>query len=225
MMLGLGMSLSNGVDWLTYFQVPDEGMGVLYVQTEIPQNMLKARARTLAKATGQPLGLKTDGKLPWEERVHLWTEHFLKLDQDKGFGLLVQHVQALKPAVIILDPLYKLLSGNFLKVDVASPFLDRMDALIENTGASVIIVAHPRKGEPDEYSADDLMGSSLFADWADTVISVAKKGGDAQHDKLMLEFKKARHAIGLLDDVEVSIDRYSLDMRGCKYSIAKEQKK
>jgi len=226
MVTDLGMCLATGTNWLNYIDTPKKGVNVLYAQTEVPDRMLQERVEKIAGNMPLEGAVSPNGSWKWQDHLWLWTEHYLKLDQNAGYGLLTKHVKALKPSVVIIDPLYSLVSGSFLKVEVAGPFLDRMNALIANHHLALVIVAHPRKGEPDQYGADDLMGSSLFADWADTVIRVTRQGGGTSaSDNLKLEFKKARHAVELLHDVSVVVDRKSLAMKGGAFSVAPPQQK
>lgn len=208
--IDLGLSLATGSKWLGLIGTPADGVDVLYVQTEIPQPMLQGRAKIMA--SNYDLKLRTNSAGIWKPGDHLFflTEHFLKLDNANGYSQVLKAVQNLRPKVVILDPLYKMLSGDLLKADVATPFLDSLDQLIAKTNIALVIIAHPRKGEADETGADDMLGSSLFPDWADTVIRASRTGGGKEWDNVRLDFLKTRHATELIEPVEATVNRRSL---------------
>ncbi len=212
--LNLGMSLARGKSWLT-FASPETPTNVLYLQCELPREELQIRARAMATSVGQPDGVA--GKF------YLWTEPYIKLDQNAGHGLLDRWIAALKPALIIVDPIYKVLSGDLLKYADVAPFLDRMDRLIDKHKVAIMLVCHPRKGLADEFGADDMMGSSLFPDWADTIIRVSKMGGASEHEAVKLEFEKVRYASRAVGDLIVAIDRRSLTITASEISIWEER--
>lgn len=212
--LNLGIAVIRGKDWLT-FKTPAPPTNVLYLQCELPQEELQKRARLMASSIGQADGLPG--------RLFLWTEHYIKLDQNTGYGLLDKWVGALKPALVIVDPIYKVLSGDLLKYADVAPFLDRMDRLLDKHKVTIMLVCHPRKGQADEFGADDLMGSSLFPDWADTIIRVSRTGGMEQHEALRLEFEKVRYAPEMLGDLHVTVDRRTLTMSASEISIMEER--
>ena len=198
------------------FKTPNKPLSVLYVQCELPEPELKKRAKLMVGSV--PQAANHTGKL-W-----LWTEHYLKLDTNAGYGLLDKHVEALKPDLVIIDPIYKVLSGSMLEYGDVLPFLDRMDSLLSRRGVAVMLISHPRKGGPDESGADDMLGSSLFPDWADTTIRVSRVGGTQYHETLKLEFPKVRYAEELMDDLTVTIDRRTLAMSASAISITEERK-
>lgn len=221
--LNMGLSLLTGTKWLDCLDTPMPGTDVLYVQTEIPEKMLQERAEKMIKNFPACNGTKPIGHM-----LYLWTENYLKLDGGMpGYGQLCGHLEKLHPQVVIIDPLYKVMSGNFLKVEVAAPFLDSMDALIHKYKVAVVLVAHPRKGMAEQDNADDMMGSSLYADWADTIVRDNKIGGDLTCVRLRLEFLKVRHAQDFVEDLEVKIERVTLAATGqqCGISVQEAGKK
>ena len=199
--LDLAFSLASGEDWLG-FDTPDEGVSVFYLQLEISYQLFRARLsktwdhRKMYQRLAKPL--------------HFWTQHWLKLDQPEGIKLLDNYLKMYQPDVVIIDPLYKVVSGNLLTVIDMQKVIDALDTLIGRHGVSVIVISHTRKGIMDmgEWGSDDLVGSFVFSAWADTVIKVERRGGD----RLSIKFDVVRHTEVELEPKEVMFNRDTLEL-------------
>jgi hypothetical protein len=200
--LDLAFALASGHDWIG-FQTRPEGSRVFYLQLEIPYALLRIR---LAKTWR---GRQDHQQLMDHENLVLWTQHFLKLDQSAGMHMLDHYVGQHKPDVLIIDPLYKVLSGNMLLGMDVEKVLDNLDMMIAKYGLSIVIIAHTRKGVMDmgEWGSDDLIGSSVLPAWADTVIKVERRG----EDRIAIKFDVVRHAEVELDQQEVMFNRETLE--------------
>lgn len=178
-------SCAEGKEWLG-FNTPKTGLTVLYLQLEIPEPLLQERLLSMTQG-GNIRGIK-------KEPV-IWTEHFLKLDTPQGMTKLERELSRTQPNVVILDPLYKLLSGNIADGHHVSVFLDNVDKLIEKYGISLMILSHSRKppvkdAEEQTWGSDDLLGTVLLSAWADSIIRVARIGDR----ELNVSFDVVRHA-------------------------------
>ncbi len=203
-MLGLDMAfaLASGNSWVGFSTRP-EGSRVLYVQLEISYDLFRLRLEKTWK------GRQDHQQLMDHENLRFWTQHFLKLDQSAGMHMLDHYVEQHKPDVLVIDPLYKVLSGNMLLGIDVQKVLDNLDMMISKHGLSVVIIAHTRKGIMDmgEWGSDDLIGSSILSAWADTVIKVEKRGDD----RLAVKFDVVRHAEVELEQQEVMFNRETLE--------------
>lgn len=216
--LDMAFALASGDDWIGFHTKP-EGSRVFYLQLEIPYGLLRIRlAKTWKGRSGhqQPVDHKN---------LRFWTQHFLKLDSSVGIHLLDHYLQEHRPDVLIVDPLYKVLSGNLLQAVDVQRVLDTLDTFIAKYSLSVVVVSHTRKGEIDmgEWGSDDLIGSVFLSAWADTIVKVERKGGD----RLDVKFDVVRHAEEELEKREVLFDRntleFSLIMKPAPDSTEKEQ--
>jgi RecA-family ATPase len=209
-MLGLDMAfaLASGQDWIGFHTQPS-GVRVFYLQLEIPYGLL----RTRLDKTWQG---RQDHQQPMDhENLRFWTQHFLKLDQATGILMLDYYIEQYKPDVLVVDPLYKVLSGNLLMGLDVQRLLDNLDGMIAKYGLSVVIIAHTRKGMADmgEWGSDDLIGSSYLSNWADTVIKIERRGSD----RLAIKFDVVRHAELELDQREVTFNRETLEFNLVEY--------
>ncbi len=200
-MIGLDMAfaLATGREWLG-FSTPPTGTSVFYLQLEIPFGLLRTR---LAK-TWQ----FREQEQPLLKPIHFWTQHWLKLDQSAGLKQLEHYMEEYKPAVLIVDPLYKVISGNLLNAIDMQRVIDSLDTLIGRYGVSVVVISHTRKGMMDmgEWGSDDLIGSVFLSAWVDTAVKVERRGGD----KLGIKFDIVRHAETELEQQEVGFNRDTL---------------
>ncbi len=199
--LDLAFSMVTGQDWLG-FKTDNEGSSVLYLQLEISYPLFRSR---LSKTWS------------WRKQyseilqpLNFWTHHFIKLDQSDGIRLLDYYLEQYHPDILILDPLYKVVSGNMLTVLDMQKVVDALDTMISKHNVSVILISHTRKGVMDmgEWGSDDLIGSFVLSAWADTVLKVERRGGD----RLALKFDVVRHAEEELEPKEVVFNRDTLEL-------------
>ena len=191
----LGLSLSSGKEWLG-FATPPEGVSVFYFQLEIPHPLLQLRVDGLQRSLQ-----------PYKQDMWFWTEHYMKLDLPPGLAAIERVIGSRRPQVLIIDPIYKVISGKIVDPTQVAVFLDYVDLLIEKYETSVVLVAHTRKGVIGESSdGEDLMGST-FLPWADTVIRVVAARNTGRREVLRLQFEKVRHATDRLPDREVIFNK------------------
>jgi len=132
---------------------------VLYAQFELGVEILQTRM----KSTGQDY-----------EELFVGTTFSMKLDERDGQKQLWTALEAVKPRVLILDPLYKAMSGDENLAQDVEIITDYLDDLIEAFECSVILIHHT--GKDKDRGA---RGSSVMAGWVDSLISmkrVSKKG-------------------------------------------------
>lgn len=186
------LSVASGEPWLG-FNTPEEGLNVFYLQLEIPHIMLQKRINKMMKS-----GVRL------KKEIIFWTEHVLKLDLPQGIGRLERYLQQYQPDVLIIDPMYKVLSGNILDAHQVQVLLDALDNLIAKYGVSILLVSHSKKpavGMSEEWGSDDLLGSVFLSAWADSVVQVQRSDGG-----LRVKFDVVRHAETEISPVLCKID-------------------
>ncbi len=206
LVMHLALSIGDGRGWLG-FSTPAGGASVLYLQTEMPHRFMKRRLDGMFK------DWPGDGPAR-HKQVAIWSEPFIKLDTSEGLALLQRHMTAFKPRLLIVDPLYKVMSGNILDPNSVRNFLDSLDKTISQFKCSVLIVSHTRKGIMDDqgWGSDDLLGSVFLSAWADSVIKVTRKEARlGSHEvPITVNFDVLRHAEEPIDEMEVMFDSKSL---------------
>jgi RecA-family ATPase len=198
--MDLAMCIATNRPWLGF---PVHRQPVMSVQLEIPKMMFQKRLVKYITGT----------KCPVPPDLYLVNESHLKLDRGQGASALDTHLSMRKPRVLIIDPIYKVLSGDITSNYDVERLLDQMDLYIKRHGVSVILIGHPKKpalmqGQdgPVISAGHNLLGASYFMDWADTAISLEP----ISDLKMSMEFVKVRHAEEELKTLNIRIDRNTL---------------
>jgi len=200
------LNLAQGKPWLG-FGLPEDGTSSLYLQLEMSEPLLQQRFLTM---TGGER--KFDKKVPF----HLWTEFFLKLDTNEGIDTVGKALEKHSPEVLIIDPLYKIMTGNISDAQSVAAMLDGLDTLLANfPHLSMMLVNHTRKSSEgdDSWGSDDMIGSSIFSNWADSIIKIEKTDveGSTQIEAI---FDVVRHAT---TDIDRRKFRVSKDLEFTKF--------
>lgn len=173
--------LATGKPWFGFTTLPTT---CYTLQIEIPKAQYQKRVAKYCK-----------GNNTYPNNIFFRTEYYIKLDQGYGVNDLTKDIEQAMPQVIILDPVYKVVSGRLTDEYDTRKFLDRMDILMDKYKFALILIHHDRKpqviGGEIYQSAMDIFGSSIFIDWCDTAIRTIKGGVDGE---VIMSFEKVRHA-------------------------------
>lgn len=184
------LSVSQGIEWLDFKTTQQS---VLYIQLEVPNPMLHKR-----------MSLMVNGTKPAKDTFWIWTESGLKVDNITGQMKVENIIEQYKPQVLVLDPVYKVLTGDISANENLGRFIDWVDMLVEKYQLSILMVHHSRKdglelGNKQQWgNVDDMLGGSVLINWADTIIKVERKA----RQLVKIKFEVTRHAE---DDIP---DRY-----------------
>lgn len=156
-----------------FLGIPTQKARVLLIQSELGIEVLQHR-------------LKLTGKR--YNNVYIGTTFAMKLDAQSGKAQLEEAIDTINPQVVIFDPFYKMIRGDENDVGDVRKVLDYLDQMMFGFKFSVVIMHHP--GKDIERGG---RGSSILADWHDTVIELRTvKRGDEKRARLMP--KLMRHA-------------------------------
>lgn len=162
----LMLNLADGTDWLGFHTVKAR---TLYVQLELTEYEVQSRLRLMEPTKGA------------EERCKIWTTGYLKLDTPGGMEELDKEIEESCPELVIIDPIYKVLSGDMLKAVTVMPLLDHLDLLLAKYPIGIVLAHHQRKGAMNDkrgahdQGAEEMAGAFLFSAWPDTVIGVKRR--------------------------------------------------
>lgn len=208
----MAMSLAYGIDFQGDIPVYRDGCSVLYVQSEISEPLLHQRMK--------PMWTNLTGRKIEAPLKPMWvaTSPFLVLDMDWGYNELRDTIEELRPEVVILDPVYKFMSGSITDPNSVGNFVRSLDKLIADYNCALILLHHTRKppvGQLQEASgaSDDMVGAQTFSSWADTVLKIQPKGGDLGGNNIVLKCDVARHAKEEIPDIELFFDRSTLQFK------------
>ena len=173
----LAAHLANCVGSGTPFLGRDVEQGrVLFLQFEVGAEILQQRMI----ATGNGF-----------DDVYVGVTFGMKLDTPTGQEMLRNAIEAIEPAVVILDPLYKAISGDENETKDVRDILDFLDSLIEQYHVSFVVFHH---GGKDQSKGG--RGASVLEDWFDTVIEIKKMNNDEdRHLIVRLKEMMMRHDV------------------------------
>lgn len=190
-----GYCIAMAQDWLG---MPTQKANTLIVQTEVPEVQFQDRWQKY---------IQHAGIVP--SNLYMMTEPFIRLDNPKHMTALQQEIVRTQAQVIILDPFYRLFSGNITDNFQIQYLLDKFDELIARYNISLIMVGHTRKTQHGITIQDwgqELIGGSYIMDWVDTAISAHV----TSHDRVRISFDKTRHAKTELKPIMVQFNRSTL---------------
>ncbi len=159
-----------------FLGIPVEQARVLYIQSELSSPVLQQRMRS------------TGHRYP---NVIIGTNFGFKLDTDDSRDLLMEILLAVKPNVLALDPLYKMMDGDENETHDMLQVVNNLDLMFDilDTDLSIWIVHHGGK----DLSKGG-RGSSVLEDWVDSSIELVKTSKQGEPLRIKLTPKLLRHA-------------------------------
>lgn len=155
----LCLAASEGGQWLGW---PVKRGRVLYVNLELDARSSRHRGWKIC----EELGLnRTPGMLDhWNLRGHATS-------LDKLAPKLIRRAQKKNYAIIVVDPIYKVLTGDENSASEMANFCNQFDKIAHELGAAVVVCHHHSKGEQGQKSSQDRSsGSGVFARDPDAII-------------------------------------------------------
>lgn len=201
----MGMCISTGTPWFGY---KTEKTKVHVIQSEI--SMADYRTRVWKYAIGNGL----HDAVFKEKNILFKHEPYLKIDTGYGINSLEKDLLASGSRVLILDPLYKAVSGHITDTFDVSKLTDNLDLLRDRVpNLTVIVVHHTRKtvnvnGEPQDMGSEEMIGSSYLANWCDSAVSI--KIESEMSENFRLNFTCMRHLDVAPNPVEGHVSRVDL---------------
>lgn len=198
--IDLAFKLSTGKPWLGFQTTLST---VLIVQLEIPKAAYQKRVNKYCFGN----------KLNPANNLFLVTTRQLKLDKGWGVEMLNQWITETKASIVIIDPIFKVISGRLTDEYDVRQFTDRIDEVIDKHRVSFILIHHEGKdwiveGERYDRGADASFGSAVFGWWCDSSIELRTQveGGSI----VDMSFPLLRLAEDEIKPIVVEINRSNL---------------
>ena len=161
LLMELCVALNSGGKWLKWKCAQGK---VLYINLEIDKNSCRDRFIKIMDA------MHVSGGLP---NVDLENLRGMAAPMDKLVDKLIFMAKDAHYDVIIIDPIYKVITGDENSASDMAHFTNQFDKLAENLGCSVIYCHHHSKGtQADKRVADRASGSGVFARDADALLDM-----------------------------------------------------
>jgi RecA-family ATPase len=203
-----GFQLAEGKDWFGFHTSP---CVVFIYQVELPKVAFKKRM------------MKYKSNAPFKPSTLLCkTETYIKLDSTYGKDSLNADIVKIEKRfperhiVVILDPLYLLMSGHVNDEYDVKRLLDHLNELRSRHNISFILIHHTHKvrmtteGEVIDTGSDEMMGSSYLNNWCDTQMRLERLNPTGLDNKISITFPLHRNAEDVLPRIKVEWDRKTL---------------
>ena len=164
--LDIAVSVASGTPCLRHFPARRQGT-VLLFPAEDSLAVVRQRLEGICAAASLSLS-----SLP----IEVITAPTLRLDLESDRQLLSNTVQALKPILLILDPLIRLHRLDENDASQVAGLLSFLRHLQRTCQLSVLLVHHARKGSNSSRPGQALRGSSELHGWGDSNLYMRRRG-------------------------------------------------
>lgn len=161
-LIELTCAIAEGKDWLGW--KCSQGR-VMYVNLELDRASCLHRFKDIYTAMG------------WEPRyirnIDIWNLRGKSVPMDKLAPKLIRRASKKNYIAIIIDPIYKIITGDENSADQMAQFCNQFDLVCTELGCAVIYCHHHSKGgQGQKRSMDRASGSGVFARDPDALIDM-----------------------------------------------------
>jgi hypothetical protein len=162
LLLQLAIAIAEGKSWLGW---PCAQGRVLYVNLELDRASALHRLKSLYDAHGlEPLNLTN---------IDLWNLRGKAVPLDLLAPKLIRRAIKRRYKAVIIDPIYKVLTGSENEADDMARFCNQFDKICAELGAATIYCHHHSKGtQGQKNSRDRSSGSGVFARDPDAILDI-----------------------------------------------------
>lgn len=165
MLIGLGLKIALGQEWLGRKCMQGN---VLYVNLELDEKSAWARVYDILEE-----GDKTFDDL--QGRFKMWNLRGHAVPMDKLAPKLIRRAEKDNYAAVIIDPIYKVLTGDENNAKDMADFTNQFDKIATQLNCAVIYCHHHSKGyQGQKRSMDRSSGSGVFARDPDAILDMTQ---------------------------------------------------
>lgn len=182
-LIELSIAIAEGIQWLGWECTQGK---VLYVNLELDRPSALHRFKDVYAAMGVPANNI--------QNIDIWNLRGKTVPMDKLAPKLIRRSLKKNYIAIIIDPIYKVLTGDENSADQMAHFTNQFDKVATELGCSVIYCHHHSKGsQGGKKSMDRASGSGVFARDPDALIDLVEL--ELTEDLIKLRVDKAKCAI------------------------------
>lgn len=161
-LIELAISIGEGVPWMGFQCTKGR---VLYVNLELDRASCLHRFKDVYTAMGIP---------PRHlDNIAVWNLRGKSVPMDKLAPKLIRRALKEKYMAIIIDPIYKVITGDENSADQMAAFCNQFDKICTQLGCAVIYCHHHSKGsQGNKKSMDRASGSGVFARDPDAMLDL-----------------------------------------------------
>ena len=193
-LIGMCVSIAEGLPWFGWECAQGR---VLYVNLELDRASCLHRFRDVYEAMGAvPNNLAN---------IDVWNLRGKSKPMDELAPSLIRRALKTRPIAVIIDPIYKVITGDENSADQMAQFCNNFDKVADSLGCAVIYCHHHSKGsQGQKRSMDRASGSGVFARDPDALLDMielhvsedlAKQQEDAAVCECCTQFLDAHHEL------------------------------
>lgn len=161
-LIELCIAIAEGRKWLQWNCTKGR---IMYVNLELDRASCLHRFKDVYEA----LGWKPDNL----DNIDIWNLRGKAVPMDKLAPKLIRRAQKKQYIAIIIDPIYKVITGDENSADQMARFCNEFDRVCTELGAAVIYCHHHSKGsQGQKRSMDRASGSGVFARDPDVLLDL-----------------------------------------------------
>ncbi len=162
LLIELCIAIAEGRKWLSWKCTKGS---VLYVNLELDRASCLHRFKDVYQTLGIPAASLGN--------IDLWNLRGKSIPMDKLAPKLIRRAQKRNYTAIIIDPIYKVITGDENSADQMARFCNQFDLVCTELGCAVIYCHHHSKGSQGQKKAiDRASGSGVFARDPDAVLDL-----------------------------------------------------
>lgn len=167
-LIQLAIAIAEGSYW---FGWPCAKGKVLYVNLELDRASALHRFKEVYKALGlEPRGIGN---------IDIWNLRGKSIPMDKLAPKLIRRAQKKNYIAVIIDPIYKVITGDENSADQMAHFTNQFDKVCTELGSAVIYCHHHSKGfQGNKKAMDRASGSGVFARDPDALLDIVELSVD-----------------------------------------------
>nr|DAI69118.1 MAG TPA: Regulatory protein repA [Caudoviricetes sp.] len=161
-LIEMAIAIAEGRKWLNWYC--SQGR-VLYVNLELDRPSCLHRFKDVYTALGWPANNI--------ENIDIWELRGKSIPMDKLAPKLIRRAAKKNYTAIIIDPIYKIITGDENSADQMAHFCNQFDKVCTELNCAVIYCHHHSKGaQGSKRSMDRASGSGVFARDADALLDM-----------------------------------------------------
>ena len=163
-LIEMSIAIAEGKQWLGWNCTQGK---VLYVNLELDRASCLHRFKDVYEALDlQPINIKN---------IDIWNLRGKSVPMDKLAPKLIRRAAKKNYIAVIIDPIYKVLTGDENSADQMAHFTNQFDKICTELGCSTIYCHHHSKGgQGNKKSMDRASGSGVFARDPDALIDLVE---------------------------------------------------
>lgn len=182
LLINLCISIAEGIEWLG---MQCKQGRVLYVNLELDSDSCFHRVAEIYKKLG------IEPKHP--ENLQIWNLRGHAVPMNRLAPLLIQRFKEKHYEAVVIDPIYKVITGDENNATEMSQFCSYFDQVATEMGVSVIYCHHHSKGAAGKYAnaADRSSGSGVFARDPDAILDLSQLKTEGNEEKYKAQYEDA----------------------------------